>query len=107
VLRFHLDEHVDHAIARALRESGIDVTTTGDAGLFGAEDEQHRRYALQERRVIVTHDADFLRLASQSPHPGIAYCASGTRSLGDLIRYLRLMSDCLEPDDMAGKVEFL
>jgi hypothetical protein len=31
-IRFHLDEHVDPAIATALRRAGIDVTTTNEAG---------------------------------------------------------------------------
>lgn len=38
-MRFHLDEHVDHAIARGLRNRGIEVTTATDAGLLGASDE--------------------------------------------------------------------
>jgi hypothetical protein len=32
-IRFHLDEHVDPAIAAALHRAGIDVTTTVEAGL--------------------------------------------------------------------------
>jgi hypothetical protein len=32
-IRFHLDEHVDPAIAIALRRAGIDVTTTFQAGI--------------------------------------------------------------------------
>jgi len=32
-IRFHLDEHVDPDIARALRRHGTDVTTTVEAGL--------------------------------------------------------------------------
>jgi hypothetical protein len=30
-IRFHLDEHVPHAVARGLRRLGIDVRTTTDA----------------------------------------------------------------------------
>lgn len=37
-IRLHLDEHVDHEIATGLRTRGIDVTTTTDAGLLGADD---------------------------------------------------------------------
>ena len=32
-IRFHLDEHIDPAVARALRRHGADVTTTVEAGL--------------------------------------------------------------------------
>jgi hypothetical protein len=37
-IRFHLDEHVDPAIASALRRAGIDVTTTIGAGLRTKDD---------------------------------------------------------------------
>ncbi|HEY3026906.1 MAG TPA: DUF5615 family PIN-like protein [Pyrinomonadaceae bacterium] len=59
-IRFHLDEHVDPAIATALRRAGIDVTTTNDAGLRTKDDEVHLNFARSEGRVIVTRDQDFL-----------------------------------------------
>jgi Domain of unknown function (DUF5615) len=37
-IRFHLDEHINPAIANALRRRGIDVTTTADVGLQGTMD---------------------------------------------------------------------
>ena len=40
-IKFHLDEHVDPNIARALRRYGIDVTTTVDAGLRTSDDPAH------------------------------------------------------------------
>ena len=55
-MRFHLDEHLPHAIAEGLRRRGIDVTTTVEAGLRGASDDVHLAYALEQRRVIVTID---------------------------------------------------
>jgi hypothetical protein len=39
-IRFHLDEQVDVAIARALRRYGVDITTTVEAGLRTASDEE-------------------------------------------------------------------
>jgi predicted nuclease of predicted toxin-antitoxin system len=60
-MRFHLDEHVAHAIAAGLRRRGIDVTTTVDAGLLSAPDEEHLAFAKRDARVIVTQDSDFLR----------------------------------------------
>lgn len=108
MLAFHLDEHIDHAIAIALRSRGIDVTTTHDAGLMGVEDEAHLEYALREQRVIVTSDSDYLAFASHSiDHAGIAFVPGGSRSIGHIVRQLCLMNDCLEAADMAGKVEFL
>ena len=73
-IRFHLDEHVDPAIATALRRAGIDVTTTNEAGLRTTDDEAHFNFARSEGRVIVTRDQDFLRLAgSIEAHTGVAF----------------------------------
>jgi hypothetical protein len=52
-MRFHLDEHVAHAIAAGLRRRGIDVTTTVDADLLSAPDEDHMDFSNREGRVIV------------------------------------------------------
>jgi predicted nuclease of predicted toxin-antitoxin system len=108
VIRFHLDEHVDHDIARGLRLRSIDVTTTTDAHLSSAADEDHIAYAVREGRVIFTNDADFLVLhQSGAEHAGIVYCPVGKRSVGEIVRYLSLIHDCLTVEDIKGRVEFL
>ena len=107
-MRFHLDEHVANAIAEGLRRRGIDVTTTSDAALLSAPDEDHIRYAKRERRIVVTQDADFLRNAASDPtHFGIAYYPQGKRSFGEIIRHLVLMHDVLSEDEMRGRIEYL
>ena len=53
-IRFHLDEHVDPDIARALHRYGIDVTTTVESGLRTQRDEVQWAFINQERRVMVT-----------------------------------------------------
>ena len=107
-LRFHLDEHINPAIADALRRRGIDVTTTAEAGLCGADDQSQISYAWRERRVIVMHDDDFLRWHSRDiPHAGIAYCRQEAYSLGQIIEMLILMLDTLTPEEMMGQIQFL
>ncbi len=74
-IRFHLDENCPHALAVGLRRRGIDVTTTPEAGLLEATDEEQNAYASGEGRTIFTQDEDFLAIHSSGfPHPGIAYC---------------------------------
>jgi predicted nuclease of predicted toxin-antitoxin system len=108
MLRFHLDENVDPAVADGLRRRGIDVTTTVEADLVRASDEKQLEYAISEGRVIVTHDADFLRIAERGEsHPGIAYSPQESRSVGQIIASLFLMSECLSADDMRNHVEFV
>ena len=107
MLRLHLDENVDHAVAQGLRLREMDVTTTTDANLIGATDDQQLSFALRENRVIFTQDQDFLRHhQAGSEHAGIVYSRQGARSIGEIVRFLHFMSDCLEPEDVRGKVEF-
>jgi predicted nuclease of predicted toxin-antitoxin system len=107
-IRFHLDENVNPAIAVGLRQRGIDVTTSQQAGLLGVSDGEQLAYARQERRVIFTQDADFLLLAAQTnDHAGIAYCRKQARSIGQIIAWLELMHGVMTADDMLGHVEYL
>jgi predicted nuclease of predicted toxin-antitoxin system len=107
-IRFYLDEHINPAIANGLRRRGIDVTTTADVGLQGTTDEEHLAFARAERRTIVTHDDDYLRLHQRGiSHAGIVYCHQHTRSSGEMLRALILMWSVLSPEDMENHVEFL
>ena len=88
MLRFHLDEHVPFALATGLRRHGIDVTTSADAGLLNADDDAQLAFATAQRRVLVTHDHDFLRLhAGGTTHSGIAYCHQNKHSVGEVMRH--------------------
>lgn len=107
-IRFHLDEHYDPAIARGLRVHGVDVTTTPEAGLLGAEDEEHIAYGVATRRLIFTQDEDFLRLdAAGVGHRGIAFCYQQARSIGQIIASLLLIWEVYEPEEMDNCVEYL
>jgi predicted nuclease of predicted toxin-antitoxin system len=107
-IRVHLDEHVDPAIAEGLRRHGIDVTTTPEAGLIRAPDEDHIAYGIANGRVIFTQDQDFLRIhAAGIVHAGIAFGRQRTRTIGQVIDGLRLIWDVLEPQEMENHVEFI
>lgn len=107
-IRFHLDEHVNPAIARELRRRGIDVITTVEAKLRTKSDQSQLAFATQEGRVLVTHDEDFLRFANIGKnHSGIAYCHQETRRLGEIIRMLILIYEVYTPEEIAGRIEFL
>ena len=104
-IRFHLDENVNSAIAKGLRGRGVDVTTTREAGLIGANHEEQLKSAKSEVRVIVTHDDDLLRV--QIDHTGIVYCGQGRRAIGEIIQWLILMWEVLDSEDIKNKVEFI
>ena len=108
MIRFHLDENVDHAIAHGLRVRGIDVTTALEAKLISASDDMHVKFAMKEQRIILTHDVDFLRLhASGADHAGSVFCQKGTRRVGEILRFLCLIHDCMEPEEMRHEVQFI
>jgi hypothetical protein len=107
-IRFHLDEHVDVAIAGALRRHGIDVTTSVEAGLLSAPDENQLAFGDREGRIVVTHDDDLLAIDRLGvTHAGIAFCHHESRSLGEIVAMLVLIWEVCEPDEMRNHVEFI
>jgi hypothetical protein len=95
-------------LPQALSRRGFDVTIPATTGLTGATDEQQIAFAFRERRVIVAHDADFLRIASKGmAHAGIAFCHFGARTVGEILHELLFLSECYETEAMLGRVEFL
>ena len=107
-LRFHLDEHCDPRIAAGLRLRGVDVTTTPEAGLLQAPDADQLAYARAQNRVIITEDADFLRMtAGGQESPGIIFVPSEHRSIGRVIRNVLLIWEVCEADEMRSRVEFI
>ena len=109
-LRFHLDESIPmpDAIAGALRRASIDVTTTTDANLRSTDDMAQLEYVKRSGRVMVTCDADFLKLVAQDEdHAGIVFYAQQARHIGHVVEWLLLMHSLLTPDEMRGKVQFI
>src|SRR5713226_7759268 len=99
-IRFHLDENCHRGVADGLRRYGIDVTTTPEANLLGASDEEQLRFAVSQQRALFTQDKHFLRLAGQgTEHSGVLYCRQQTRSVGDIVRALVHVWEVYEPDE--------
>ena len=107
-MKFHLDECVHPAISDALQRRGIDTTAARDVQLVGVGDEDQLRFAVDNGRVLVTHDEDFLRMDAMGvSHLGIVYCHTERHSVGELIRLLVLVHGCLTDEEMLGHVEFV
>lgn len=73
------DENLKPEFVEYLRENGFDVADVKERGISGESDESLLELALQEERVIVTHDGDFGRLAvgNSVPVVGIVYLRPG------------------------------
>jgi hypothetical protein len=84
------------------------VTTAAEAELLHASDEDHLKYAIVQSRVIITQDPDFLRMAaSGSEHRGVAFYASQSRSIGQVVRGVHLIWEVYEPEEVSNHIEYL
>jgi hypothetical protein len=107
-IAYHLDEHVPKAVARGLRKFGIDVTTPSDANLLEATDSTHLEYARRNGRVMITYDADYIRLHRNSvEHAEIIYVVPRSRTIGRIIEFLHLYYETSSPDQMKNRLEYL
>ena len=107
-IRFHLDEHIDTAVAVGLRRRGIDVTTTVEAGLMRAGDSQQLAFALSQQRIFVTRDRGILASVNQGiSHAGIAIARTGRGTIGPTVLALAHLHRMSASEDMFGRVEYL
>lgn len=96
-----------HAVAEGLRRRDMDVTTSAARGLLGATDQEQLMFAHGEGRVLVTRDADLLRLDAQGEeHAGIVYWTE-RRSIGQLISALDMLGLESTQEEMRSRVVFL
>ncbi len=105
---FQLDEHVSHAVAQALNRERLSAFTPTEAGTRGMTDPDLLAWCHVNGRVLVTHDRHFLKLhRNGAPHAGIAFCRTGTRSIGEIVESLLVIADAFTSASMVGRVEFL
>jgi acyl-coenzyme A thioesterase PaaI-like protein len=105
--RFLTDEHIANAVVRGLRSRGIDASTAREAGQLGASDIALLAFAKAHRRILITADADHLRLHGTGvPHAGILF-APPDAAIGLLIGGAMLIAEVLTAEEMENHVEFL
>ncbi len=105
------DAHVKSGIVDGLRRQGMDIVTAQELGQSLANDEYLLVLATQASRLMLTNDADFLRLHAQwmlsgRHHCGIVYWA---QNMGIGVALRRIMQYVLStaPQEAADKVHFL
>ncbi|MGH9159884.1 MAG: DUF5615 family PIN-like protein [Vicinamibacteraceae bacterium] len=104
---FLTDEHIPNVVVRGLRARGIDASTAGEVEQLGASDTALLAFAKADGRVLITADADHLRLhAAGVPHAGILF-APPDAAIGLLIGGAMLIAEVLTAEEMENHVEFL
>jgi predicted nuclease of predicted toxin-antitoxin system len=69
-MKFLVDESTGIAVSKKLKQMGFDSASVIDC-MKGAEDEVIMQRAIKEKRVIITNDKDFGRLARFYKPPGV------------------------------------
>jgi len=107
-IRFHLDESVPVAVAVALRQRGINVTTPEEAGLKGSADREHLEFCRNDRRVLVVQDSDFLAFHQAAEHHcGLVFSHQQSRSIGDIVRCLALIWELCDASEFENRLEYI
>jgi predicted nuclease of predicted toxin-antitoxin system len=108
LIRYHLDESVDPAVAVGLRARGVDATTAREQSLLGASDQAQLDFSIGASRLLVTHDRDFLRMtAAGVSHHGIAYSPPQVLSIGEIVRRLVQLWRDNRAEDLVNRIEYL
>lgn len=107
-LRFYLDENVSPVVTEQLILSGIDVVSAHSLGKLGDEAPSHLQRATAMRRMLCTHDQDFLRMAVEEvDHAGIAFARHYNATIGGWVRALRALHAKISAEEAMGRVMFL
>jgi predicted nuclease of predicted toxin-antitoxin system len=108
-MKIYADENIEYAIIEGLRRRKINVVAAVELGYRGKSDAFHLAKASELEAVILTHDVDFLMMASMpgTKHHGIIFAHAKNVSAGECIRGVDLIVSVLTDRDMANHIEFL
>lgn len=101
-----LDEHIPMGVVEALKDRNIGVVTVYDLEIDGCLDSRVLEEAVEQNRVIVTQDSDFLKLDSNEKYFGVLYLTKPL-SLGDLTREIIGFVNELDAEDMQNSVVYI
>ena len=101
-VRFLAEKHVPKSTTDQLRLRGIDIVRAEEVNLSHAEDAEILAFAIAERRTLLTHDADFVRLhrgylRQGTIHYGIIYVVPALQGvIGEVVNVLAFWHEAVE-----------
>ena len=112
MIRFYMDENVEGAITRGLRQRGVDVLTVQEENKAGLPDPQVLDRATELERVLFTRDDDLLREASKRQanartFAGVIYVHQDKMTEGKCVEELEFIAQAGESADFANRVQYL
>jgi predicted nuclease of predicted toxin-antitoxin system len=110
-MKLLLDEHVQIALARALRQQAFDVLTVAESGRRSLSDEAQLEWAIQQGRTFFTYNVgDFVRLHNRWQEHGWEHhgiIVSRQLSVKEVLRRLNNLLRKRTPAEMLNRLEFL
>lgn len=114
MLRLLTDENFDETIVRGLRRRLAEphFLSVRDAGLAGRSDTFLLSWALQENRIILTHDLKTMTkdaeelVAKGEPMAGLIFVPNRL-AIGRAVNDLELVLVCYSQSDMRDRIEYL
>ena len=114
MLRFVADEDFTRAIVRGVLRArpDIDLVRVQDVGLRTQDDAVVLEWAAQEKRVLLTHDAQTMpsqayeRVQNAFLMPGV-FVVPQDEAIGRIIEDLILLAECSSEDEWEGQVNYL
>ena len=108
-MKIYADENIERSIIEGLRRRKVEVISALELGYLSKPDDFHIKKASEIKAVILTHDVDFLRIASNPKinHSGIIFSHPKNVSIGQCIRGVELIAKVLTFNDMKNHIEFL
>ena len=114
LLRYHLDEDCQSAaLASALRQHGIEVVTTNEAAIAGADDAAQLKHAARQGAAIVSNNiCDYTALharwlAEGRRHAGIVLFPQQGYFIGEVVRRLAHLRRTFSAEEMQDRLEWL
>ncbi|MCH7227991.1 DUF5615 family PIN-like protein [Haloferula sp. A504] len=107
-----MDVHVPRAITRSLIAGGVDVITAQEDDCARMPDPELLDRASSLGRIIFTRDDDLLAEATRRQREalsfdGVIYAHQMRVNIGQCIHDLRLMAECLMPEEVVDTVIYL
>lgn len=93
-MKFLIDESVEFAVIRFLRQIGHDVVAVSE-GVIGIRDEEVLKAAYSEKRILVTNDKDFGTLIyfQRAKHHGVVLLRLPDEEVKQKINRIRVLLD--------------
>jgi predicted nuclease of predicted toxin-antitoxin system len=90
-----------------LKRRGVLAFSAKDLGKLGLTDEEQLEIAAQKQAVILTNDADFIKIALHKKHLGIIYVHQRKMTIGECVKRLRIIAETQTAQQMNNQLIFL